>query len=127
TDVMNAFCTAARPGGPLERAESEAGPASRSRPALQTDGVGLDPLSSNRRSPAADGSARRRGARPQKFQQVCGAMRDDLRQGRQTPAGLSNMLEKNLAATYGVSRDTARKARTTVLAELNSRQSPTND
>jgi hypothetical protein len=116
TDVMNAFCTAARPGGPLERAESEAGPASRSRPALQTDGVGLE--SSSRRSPGADGSARRRGARPQKFEQTSGAMRDDLRQGRRTPAELKTMLEKNLAAAYGVSRDTARKARNAVLAEF---------
>jgi DNA-binding GntR family transcriptional regulator len=54
-------------------------------------------------------------------------MLDDLRHGRRTPAELETMLEKNLAATYGVSRDTARKARTAVLAELNSRQIPTND
>ena len=34
-------------------------------------------------------------------------------------AELENMLEKNLAANYGVSRDTARKARKAVLSELN--------
>jgi DNA-binding GntR family transcriptional regulator len=37
------------------------------------------------------------------------------------------MLEKNLAMNYGVSRDTARKARNAVLSELNSRQIPTID
>jgi len=45
-------------------------------------------------------------------------MRDDLSQRRRTPAELKNMLEKNLAASYGVSRDTARKARNAVLAEI---------
>jgi DNA-binding GntR family transcriptional regulator len=45
-------------------------------------------------------------------------MRDDLHQGRRTPAELKDMREKNLAATYGVSRDTARKARNAVLAEF---------
>jgi DNA-binding GntR family transcriptional regulator len=45
-------------------------------------------------------------------------MRDDLRQGHRTPAELKTMLEKNLAATYGVSRDTARKTRNAVLAEF---------
>ena len=54
-------------------------------------------------------------------------MRNDIQQGRRTVAQLENMLEKNLSATYGVSRDTARKARDAVLSELNSRQIPTND
>jgi hypothetical protein len=130
TDVTNALCRAALPGGPVEHAGSEAGTASRSGPALESNAVGLDPVCSSPRSPDAGGSARRRGARPQKFEQARGAMRDDLRQGRRTPAELKDMLEKNLAPTYGVSRDTARKARNAVLAELrnlNSRQIPTND
>jgi DNA-binding GntR family transcriptional regulator len=54
-------------------------------------------------------------------------MRNDIQQGRLTVAELENMLEKDLAARYGVSRDTARKARNAVLSELNSRQIPTND
>jgi DNA-binding GntR family transcriptional regulator len=54
-------------------------------------------------------------------------MRNDIQQGRHTVAELENMLEKNLAAQYGVSRDTVRKARRAVLSELNSRQIPTND
>jgi len=41
-------------------------------------------------------------------------MRNDIRQGRRTVAELSNMREKDLAAEYGVSRDTARKARKAV-------------
>jgi hypothetical protein len=109
TDVMNALCAAARPGGPGEHVGSEAGAASRSGP---------DPVSPSRRSQVAAGSARRRGARPRKFEQASGAMRDDLRQGRRTLAELKTMLEKNLEATYGVSRDTARKARNAVLAEF---------
>jgi DNA-binding GntR family transcriptional regulator len=54
---------------------------------------------------------RPRGAKPKKLEQVKEAMRDDIWQGRRTVAELSNMREKVLAAEYGVSRDTARKAR----------------
>jgi hypothetical protein len=54
-------------------------------------------------------------------------MRNDLQQGRHTVAQLKNMLEKDLSANYGVSRDTARRARNAVLLELNPRQTPTND
>ena len=54
-------------------------------------------------------------------------MRNDIQHGRYTVAQLENMLEKDLEANYGVSRDTARKARNAVLSELNSRQIPTND
>jgi DNA-binding GntR family transcriptional regulator len=54
---------------------------------------------------------RPRGAKPKKLEQVKEAMRNDIRQGRRTVAELSNMREKVLAAEYGVSRDTARKAR----------------
>jgi hypothetical protein len=117
-DVTNELCAVAPRGGPVEHDGSDAGAASRSGPALDRNPVGLDPASSSPGSSAPGGSARRRGARPQKFEQVCGAMRDDLRQGRRTPAQLKDMLEKDLAATYGVSRDTARRARTAVLAEF---------
>jgi DNA-binding GntR family transcriptional regulator len=54
-------------------------------------------------------------------------MRNDLQQGRITVAQLEDMLEKNLATKYGISRDTARRARNAVLSELDSRQIPTND
>jgi hypothetical protein len=73
----------------------------------------------------ASGLRRRRGRRPDRLESVKTAMRDDLRQGR-----YQGMLEKNLAETYSVSRDTARKARDAVLAEIaenNSRQIATSD
>ena len=76
---------------------------------------------------AAVGSERPRGPRPQKFERTRDAMRNDIQQKRYTAAQLENMLEKDLSATYGVSRDTARKARDAVLLELKSRQIPTND
>jgi DNA-binding GntR family transcriptional regulator len=54
-------------------------------------------------------------------------MRNDIQRGQLTLANLDNMLEKNLGAKYGVSRDTARRARIAVVSEFNSRQFPTND
>jgi DNA-binding GntR family transcriptional regulator len=54
-------------------------------------------------------------------------MMNDIQQGLFTVAQLEDMREKNLDEKYGVSRDTARKARNAVLSELNSRQFPTND
>ena len=63
-------------------------------------------------------SARPLGRRPKKLDQVKEAMREDIRLGRKTPDGLRDMLEKELAAGYGVSRDTARKARDAVLSEM---------
>jgi DNA-binding GntR family transcriptional regulator len=45
-------------------------------------------------------------------------MRNDIQQGRRTLAELEIMLEKNLSELYGVSRDTARKARRAVLSEF---------
>jgi hypothetical protein len=85
--------------------------------------------SSPAREPTAE-SARRRGAKPKKFERVREAMRSDIQQGRRSGAELGDMLEKELSASYGVSRDTARRARNAVLSalqELNSRQIPTND
>ena len=62
------------------------------------------------KSPAEASLRRPRGAKPKKLEQVKEAMRRDIREGRRTMAELSDMLEKDLAAAYGVSRDTARKA-----------------
>jgi hypothetical protein len=70
----------------------------------------------------AAGSARRRGRRPQKFEQTCDAMGDDIQQGRCTATDLKEMLEKVLVERYGVSRDTARRARAAVLSEIGSRE-----
>ena len=113
-----------------QHASSETPATSTSRPALESQEmpVGSGPRSTaGPRKPGAAGPGRRRGARPQKFEQTKDAMRNDIQQGRLTVAQLENMLEKNLATNYGVSRDTARKARNAVLSELNSRQIPTND
>jgi Bacterial regulatory proteins, gntR family len=69
-------------------------------------------------SPVEAGLRRPRGAKPKKLEQVKQAMRNDIQQGRRTRAELSSMREKELAAEYGVSRDTARKARKAVLSEF---------
>jgi len=68
--------------------------------------------------PAPTHSARPRGRRPKKLDQVKAAMREDIRHGQKTPDGLKNMLEKDLATGYAVSRDTARRARDAVLSEM---------
>jgi hypothetical protein len=61
---------------------------------------------------------RRRGPRATVRERVIRAMKADLNRGRFTVDELSDRLEKQLEADYGVSRDTARKARNAVLAEL---------
>ena len=45
-------------------------------------------------------------------------MKHDIRECRLTVAELRGMLEKAMAERYGVSRDTARKARSAVLSEF---------
>jgi hypothetical protein len=74
--------------------------------------IGASPL------PAPTQSARRRGRTPRKLDRVKEKMRENIRLGLQTPEGLRGILEKNLATEYSVSRDTARKARNTVLSEM---------
>jgi hypothetical protein len=103
TDVRTVFCAAGQPAETARLSDERAV----TSPSRKQAPVG----------PAA-GSARRRGARPKKFERVCDAMRSDIQQGRRTVAELATMLEKNLSETYGVSRDTARKARRAVLSEL---------
>jgi hypothetical protein len=61
---------------------------------------------------------RRRGPKPRKLEKTKQAMKRDTREGRLTPTGLREMLEKALEERYGVSRDTARKARNAVLSEI---------
>jgi hypothetical protein len=68
------------------------------------------------RRPAIQG--RKRGPTPEKLARVMEAMRGDIREGRKTTDSLSAMKEEALAATYNVSRDTARKARTAVLSKF---------
>ena len=61
---------------------------------------------------------RRRGPQPHKFEATKREMRDDIAAGRPTEMQLRDMTEVNLAETYRVSRDTARKARNSVLSEF---------
>jgi hypothetical protein len=56
----------------------------------------------------------RRGPKPIKLEQVKQAMKCDLSQG----TDLRNIPEKELAAKYGCSRDTARKARNAVVPKI---------
>jgi hypothetical protein len=69
-------------------------------------------------APGSAGPARRRGRRPVKFEQTVNAMRTNIQQGRSSVADLKDKLEKELMGDYGVSRDTARKARAAVLSEF---------
>jgi hypothetical protein len=73
------------------------------------------------RSPAPVEPARthsgKRGPEPKTGNAVKEAMRKDLREKRLTVQQLVGMVEEALAARYGVSRDTCRKARKAVLQE----------
>jgi hypothetical protein len=64
------------------------------------------------------GAAENRGRRPTKRDAIIAKMRRAIEEGPLTPASLEGMLEKTLATDYGVSRDTARKARRTVLGDI---------
>jgi hypothetical protein len=70
-------------------------------------------LSESSKSPPRRGG-NRRGPKPTKLEQVKQAMRQDFSQASE----LQNMPEKELAAKYNVSRDTARKARNDVLPTI---------
>jgi hypothetical protein len=60
---------------------------------------------------------RRRGPKPEKLSATVAAMREDVAKGVHTLSSLVGSPEKELADRYGVSRDTARKARNQVLSE----------
>jgi hypothetical protein len=65
---------------------------------------------------------RNAGRKPTKLEKAKEAMKRDIRDHKVTPANLKEMLQKNLAEKYGVSRETACKARDHVLSEINFRQ-----
>jgi hypothetical protein len=74
---------------------------------------------------------RARGQLPKKLEATIEAMRVRIRNGSLTINGLGTMLEKNMAETFSVSRDTCRKARRAVLSDRDfieqySRQTATN-
>ena len=65
-------------------------------------------------------NTRNAGRKPTKLEQTKTAMRHDIKTEKLTPDRLKEMLQKNLAERYGVSRETACKAREEVLSEINS-------
>jgi hypothetical protein len=82
-----------------------------------------DPTSASKKSVTiarlrTETSVGKRGVKPVTFERVKRRMREDINEGRQTIDGLRAELQKKLAATYGVSRETACKARDAVLSEI---------
>jgi hypothetical protein len=69
-------------------------------------------------APLARPNARRRGKKPKKLDSTKDRMLQEIRDGLRRVEDLRTMLEKELQSEYGVSRDTARRARNEVLAEF---------
>jgi hypothetical protein len=88
----------------------------------ETKDLGNNPAS---RPPLVE--VRRRGRKSTKLEQTKEKMRRDIHEGRQTADALNNMLEKDLASGYAVSRDTARKARNVILSEIVANSISTNN
>jgi hypothetical protein len=117
TDVTNVLCS--RPAAePPPRSSGESLATRSSYPRVTGDArpEATPSLASGNSSVAV--AARRRGAPATKFNATRNAMLKDIRQGTLTAAQLERMLEKILENRYGVSRDTARKARNAALSEL---------
>jgi hypothetical protein len=90
-------------------------------PGATTAGVDLNTASP---PPISIAEARQRGRRPEKRARVEAAMKRDIQEGRQTLEGLKSMPQKVLAATYSVSRETARKSLTAVESEMSPGNQP---
>jgi len=93
------------PGGSMDPAPANADVATRAPPSIPNT------------------EARPRGRRPEKRVQVEEAMKRDIQRGRLTLGQMEKMGQEALAATYGVNRETARKA----LAAVASQVSPGSD
>jgi hypothetical protein len=78
-------------------------------------------------NPANLALPRSRGREPKKLNRTTEAMKDDIQQGRLTASQLETMIEIKLAENYGVSRDTARRARNAILSDFVDRQNDKND
>jgi hypothetical protein len=74
----------------------------------------------------ADGKGLR-GPRPKKLRKIIERMRAEIQAGRLSADDLHHMKQVELAVRYSCSRDTAAKARRTVLSEFQLRQTPTLD
>jgi hypothetical protein len=123
-DVTTVLCSAKTLGEPIAYASPESAVTDAGRAAAASVGVLVpaDKLAGRKsvRSPTSTAAAqgRPRGRRPEKFERTVAAIRNNLQQRSLTVAILNKMREKELAAEYGVSRDTARKARDAILSEL---------
>jgi hypothetical protein len=129
-DVTEHLCQPERQDEAAQDTLSDAGAASGRQPAPESSGslVGVDTRSTALSESA--GPARRRGPRPLTLERTINTMRTDIEEGRRSVAEIQNMLEKRLSEIYGVSRDTARRARNSVLSEFrenNPRQIATSD
>jgi hypothetical protein len=75
----------------------------------------LGEASQLRQADAHNGTLRTRGPRPDKREKTAAKMKHEIDKGELTRENLADMREKELEARYGVSRDTARRARNKVL------------
>jgi hypothetical protein len=87
---------------------------------IQLRRVDVEKLAKNlaRKATSAVSPARRRGRPPNKRAKVEAEMKKELAAGAQAFETLRTMKEEAMAAKYGVGRDTARKARDSVLSEI---------
>jgi hypothetical protein len=131
SDVTTLLCGPQTEGDTSGKTASESAPttprplAAPAASELPVPANGAGAKSNPARTTADTSGRRRRGRRPMKSEQAQDAMRKDIRQGLPA-ADLNEMIEKELAARYGVSRDTARKARAAVLSEITEPDLPTN-
>jgi hypothetical protein len=105
---------------------TEANPAPPSADAAENGPASTLPPTQKRPEPRSvlSGESRPRGRKPKKRNAVVAQMRKEIASGSMTEEQLNNMLEKELADKYEVSRYTARKARKVVLAETSVGISP---
>ena len=126
-EVTQHLCRPETQGEAAQDALSDVGTPSGRQPAPESSG---SPLGVETALSGSTGPARRRGPRPLRLERTINTMRTDIEEGRRSVSEIQNMLEKRLSEIYGVSRDTARRARNAVLSEFsdnNLRQTPTID
>ena len=83
---------------------------------LQTD-IAVNEQATKKGAQSPISATRKRGRKPLKFYQTTEAMRSAVQERRLTVGALADKTEAALSKEYGVSRDTARRARNSVLAE----------
>jgi hypothetical protein len=116
-DVTDVLCVSEQDRTTTRNASNQAPAIRASQPAPPGAREMLGADGAEPQNPGAAGSPRPRGKQPKKFERTRDAMMSEIQQGLLSVAELKRMLEKNLSERYGVSRDTARKARNAVLRE----------